>query len=224
MTALDQRAATVLMAFLRDAASTRDVDGRLGYDPRRTRGWQSWTVLKRHHLNPTDKGSLFLLSRREATTTIQALMRAHRRSSVKQLLDRVKPSSLARYESVFVLAPSERAFYRVIEGETRNLVQRFFDGRKQAAGRCQFRGCRHVGSLDTVHLRRSRPGLFLASARRHRNRAGKKLFRFDVHGTMADFLTAHLIPHSVAFLCRRHHRMADRIPKSALRTFAAGLR
>lgn len=224
MKVLDQNASIVLMAFLRDGASTRQIDHRLGHDPRRTRGWQSWDVLKRSHLRRGDKGSLFVLSRREAVTAIQSVMAARNRRSVKSILDGAKASCLSRYDSVSLLAPSERAFYAVIEGETRNLVQRFFNTRKQSVGRCQFRGCRDSGALDTVHLRRSRPELFLASARRHRRRVANGLFRYDVRATMKDFLTAHLVQDSVAFLCKRHHRMTERLPRNALRTFAAGLR
>ena len=224
MRTLDLSVTKVLVAFLRDGASTRDIDHRLGHDPRRTRGWQSWDVLKRYHLHHGDKGSLFVLGQRETATAVRAILKARTRSSVKKVLDAVKASCLARYYSVFVLAPSERAFYALIEGETRNLVQRFFDGRKQAVGRCQFRGCRTSDALDTVHLRRSRPELFLSSARKHRRRVAKRVFRFDVRATMEDFLTAHLTRDSVAFLCKPHHRLAEGIPKSALRTFAAGLR
>lgn len=224
MKASDQKAADVLMAFLRDGASTREIDRRLGHDPRHTRGWQSWDILKRCHLRHGDKGSLFVLGHREAATAIRSVMHARGRRSVKKTLDGVKASSLARYDSVFLLAPSERAFYGVIEGETRNLVQRFFNGRKQSIGRCQFRGCRDNGALDTVHLRWSRPELFLASARKHKRRVAKGVFRFDVRATMKDFLTGHLHRDSIVFLCKRHHRLTEGLPKSALRTFSAGLR
>jgi hypothetical protein len=220
----DPNVMKVLVAFLRDGASTREIDHRLGHDPRRTRGWKSWDVLKRYHLRHGDKGSLFVLSQRETATAIRAILKAPGRSPVKKVLDAVKASSLARYDSVFVLAPSARAFYALIEGETRNLVQRFFNGRKQAVGRCQFPGCRRSNALDTVHLRRSRPELLLSSARRHTRRVAKRVFRFDVHATMEDFLTAHLARDAVAFLCKQHHRLAQGIPKSALRTFVAGLR
>jgi hypothetical protein len=222
--ALNRNDAKILILFLRDGASTREIDNRLGHDPRRTRGWHSWDVLKQYRLRHRDKGSLFVLGSRETGAAIRAIVKARTRSAVQKILDDVKASCLQRYDSTFVLAPSERAFCRLMEGETRNLIQRFFDGRKRSVGQCQFRGCRVADALDTVHFRHSRPVLFLPSARRHRRYVAKDVLRFDVRATMEDFLTAHLARDSVVFLCKQHHRMSEELPRTALRTFAAGLR
>jgi hypothetical protein len=111
----------------------------------------------------------------------------------------------------------------MLSGEARNAVQRFFESRKRATRCCQMQGCREAKGLDTVHLLRTRPILFVKAARKSGVKAGE-MYRFDIHEVMESFLKSHMGLHHVAFLCKGHHRLLDDQRKAGRKTYSALVR
>lgn len=201
---------TILMAFLSDGLTHREIDLIIGQDPKRSKGWISFGVLTGgFNLKGTDRGALFLFGRNEAKRVVRnMILKRNRKVLDRATGSRNKFKILLPYKDTFVLARSPLALQRMLSGEARNAIQRFFESRKRATKICQMQGCREAKGLDTVHLLRTRPILFIKAARKFGVKAGK-IYRFDIHAVMELFLKTHMGLHHVAFLCKKHHKLLD---------------
>ena len=56
---MDKQEKTTLLYFLKANYSNREIDKKLGYNPKRSKGWKSWEILKKFFLTNNDKGKLF---------------------------------------------------------------------------------------------------------------------------------------------------------------------
>jgi hypothetical protein len=202
----------ILTSFLADGLTHREIDLTLGLNPQRSKGWHSFEVLREDYgVVGTDRGVLFLYTKAQVNRVITAIGKARSRAPLDTLVPRLEhPTVLEPYRGTYVLARNALAFRRMLNGEARNAVQRFFNSRKTAVGGCQMQGCGESKSLDTVHLQRTRTHLFIQAAKAHGRPASGVLTRFDVYETFKDFLSAHMGLRPVAFLCRSHHRAMDR--------------
>src|SRR6266511_3374446 len=168
---------TVLTAFLGDGLTHREIDLTLGHNPGRSRGWQSHGILtQRFGIRGAERGALFLCPRNVITRVVREIGIARSRAPLDRALRKLpEPAVLEPYRGTFALAASPQALQRMLSGEARNAVQRFFEQRKKAAGSCQMQGCTKAERLDIVHLLRTRPNLFVAAARKHSGRDGSQL-------------------------------------------------
>ena len=227
---MSSEARVALRGFLAEGYTHREIDLVLGQNPRRSKGWVSFGILtRRYGLRGDDRGALYLFGRQAANQVVSAIMKR----STREPLDRAVaqesvPAVLAPYRGTFALAKNAAALQRMLSGEARNGVQRFFDSRKKAASRCQMQGCRETRRLDTVHLLRTRPQMFARAAKAHGERDGQ-LVRYDVYEVMREFIRSHMGLHSVAFLCKAHHQVIDGLRESSrteyrafIKTLAAG--
>ena len=215
----------VLNSFLAEGLTHREVDLTLGLNPARSRGWYSFRVLtKGFGITGVDRGTLFLYPRQEVRRVITAISDARSRAPLDRMLPRLKPPNvLEPYRDTFVLARGAIALQKMLSGEARNAVQRFFESRKTAMGRCQMHGCRERLKLDTVHLLRTRPVLFIRAAREH-GTADNRGVMYDVYATMKSFLEAHMGIRPIAFLCQPHHQLVDELRANNPETYRAFIR
>ena len=215
----------ILSSFLADGLTHREVDLTLGLNPSRSKGWHSFRVLtQRFGITGADRGALFLYPRQEVRRVIRAISDAQTRVPLDTMLPRLKPPNvLEPYRNTFALARSASALQRMLSGEARNAVQRFFESRKVAVGSCQMHGCRERLRLDTVHLLRTRPALFIRAAREHGTAKADRVM-YDVYATMKSFLEAHMGIRPIAFLCKPHHHLVDELRANKPGTYRAFVR
>ena len=163
------KGATDLNSFLAEGLTHREVDLTLGLNPARSKGWRSFEVLtNKFGIVGADRGALFLYSRAEVKRVVAAIGEARSRAPLDRMLTRLKPPAvLEPYRDTYAVARGVISLQRMLSGEARNAIQRFFDSRKTAIGRCQMQGCTECLRLDTVHLLRTRPVLFARAARKH---------------------------------------------------------
>lgn len=172
----------------------------------KTRGWVSWNVLKKYKLKNADKGKLFLYSDKQAKKVISRIMKKRKENLIDDLIQKYPPNNLEKYKNTFVIADSEKSFYNIFSGETRNIIRDFFSPEKRLVGKCQFRNCTSVRvELDTVHFTKNRPKLFMNCASKNKKKQSNSLWAFDVYQTMRCFLRSHFGRKSVCFLCKKHH-------------------
>ena len=151
------------------------------------------------------------------------MMEKSNKKSLEILIRDSPPNSIEKYRDTYVLANSEKSFYDIFSGETRNTIRNFFSSKKKLMGKCQFRGCSKKNVLlDTVHFTENRPRIFMTCARKFRNKSRNQLFKYEVYGTMECFLYSHRQKRSVCFLCKAHHNRfhdAERQSMSSLKKF-----
>jgi hypothetical protein len=201
---------TVIINFLKSGLSTRKLDSILGFS--NSKGWVSWDVLKKYKLSNEDKGRLFLYSERQSLWIIKKIISSHNKISLNKLVQENPPNNLEKYKDTFVLAKSEKSFYSIFSGETRNIIRDFFNPKKKLINSCQYKGCIGKEGIETVHLRKNRPQIFMESAIKNKIKFGE-YFKYDVYRTMELFLKSHLKPKSICFLCKKHHYEYHRIEK-----------
>jgi hypothetical protein len=205
----------VVLAFLADGLTHREIDLILGRNPATTKGWHSFGILtKQFSLVGSDRGSLFLAGRKDASRICGEVVLTRKRAPLDLQLPKLRPPRvLEPYRDTLVLARNAKAVQAMLAGEARNLIQSFFSGRKAAAGTCQMHGCRESNHLDSVHMSRTRPQLFIEAAKRHSVSIGAR-WQFDVYSTMRAFLLSHMGLQQIAFLCKPHHRLLDKLRES----------
>ena len=195
----------VLVNFLKNGLSSRQIDVLLGYDKNKTRGWKSWTILKEYKLSKEDKGKLFLYNSVEYREIISKL----KEIKLDILIKNKVPSIIKKYEDAIVLAKSEENFYQIMSGETRNIMKRIFGSLKKSIPYCQFKNCKGT-ELETAHLHTNRPEIFKLCAKRLRK---KKLryYEYPIGLVMKEYLIGHQRKDAVCFLCKKHHLKLDSI-------------
>jgi len=200
---MDNKEYIVLLNFLKSGLSTRQLDKLLGH--KNTRGWVSWDILKKYKLKNSDKGKLFLYSTVQSRKIISLVMKENKEDVIDKLLKLNPPNNLEKYNGTFVIADSEKSFYNILSGETRNIIRNFFNPEKKLIEKCQFKNCKNKGQIDTVHFKKDRPQIFMDCAKIKKKRFKKGLFKFDVYNTMKCFLQSHSKNKSICFLCKKHH-------------------
>lgn len=219
----DNKDSLILSNFLKSGLSTREMDKLMGHSG--TRGWKSWSILKKYKLKDGDKGKLFLYSPKQSGMIIKEIIRRHEEGVIDALIRDSPPNNLDKYKGTYSLAGSEKKLYNVFSGETRNIIQGFFNPMKQIVGRCQFKGC-SSRKTDTVHYKRDRPSIFMECARGNKKRFDRHLFRYDVYNTMRCFLQEHSKRKSICFLCKKHHNelhRLEKLDKKAVSSFKKGI-
>jgi len=209
---MDNTEFIVLLNFLKSGLSTRHLDMLLGHN--NTRGWKSWDILKKYKLRDTDKRKLFLYSTKQSKKIITKLITDPEEGLIDFLIKDNSPSNLEKYRNTYVLARSEKSFYNILSGETRNLIRDFFNPKKKLIGKCQYKACNIKNSqIDTVHFNRDRPEIFIQCAIKNKSKDRGNLIRFNVYNTMKCFLMSHSKQKSVCFLCKNHHNEFHRAGK-----------
>jgi len=203
---MDKTENLVLLGFLKNSLSTRELDKLLGYNKKKTKGWKSFEILKKYNLKNEDKGKLFLYSNSQSLKIIKEL----KKYNLNQLI-REPPKIVQKYSNSKILAKSEEDFYKVIGGETRNIIQSFFSPLKKIVGHCQYKGCNNK-DLDTVHLKLDRPKIFKNSAKELAIKR-KEYFEYPIMKTMIKFLKFHQNKGVICFLCKKHHLELHRLEK-----------
>lgn len=209
---MDKQEKTTLLYFLKANYSTREIDKKLGYNPKRSKGWKSWDILKNFFLSNDDKGKLFIYKTRQAQKIINKIPEINRPGAIDILIAVNKPTLIKKYEDSFLLAKSDESLVKIMSGETRNLVRDIFLPQKRLTGICQIKGCSET-ELDTCHYKKDRPTIFIDSASRFKNELGD-LFMYDIYKIFEDFLLSHKEKRSVVFLCKSHHRQLERLEKT----------
>ena len=208
---MDKKEHVILLNFLKSGLSTRQLDRLLGYDA--SRGWVSWEILRKYKLQNSDKGKLFVYSPIQCNKLIVCLVKKKKRGVINEIIKKNPSNILEKYKNTFVIADSERSFYTIMSGETRNIIQGFFNPKKKLIGKCQFRGCTETRQIDTVHFDNNRRNIFIKCAKKNKISFKNDLYKFDVYKTMLCFLINHSKPKSVCFLCKKHHNDFHRFEK-----------
>ena len=209
---MDKQEKTTLLYFLKANYSNREIDKKLGYNPKRSKGWKSWEILKKFFLTNNDKGKLFIYKTRQAEKIINKIPEINGPGAIDILIAANKPTLIKKYENSFLLAKSDESLVKILSGETRNLVRDIFLPQKRLMGICQVKGCSET-KLDTCHYKKDRPTIFINSALRFKNELGD-LFMYDIYKIFEDFLLSHKEKRSVVFLCKLHHRQLERLEKT----------
>jgi len=202
---MSDKEVSILLNFLKSGLTTRELDHRLGLDPKKTKGWPSWEILKKYHLLNSDRSRFFCYTEQQCRKIIADVMRAGNKAGVRKVLSQAIPNNLEKYRDTYVVAKSEGDFLNIFSGETRNITQNFFSPLKKLTSHCQFHGCAKK-QLDTVHILRSRPSMFRESARKSIVGRVIRLNVYNIYQTMYFYLQAHSKKRSICFLCKTHHR------------------
>lgn len=215
----------VLLYFLKAGYSTRELEKkRLGLDPKRTIGFESWEILKKYHLRDEDKQSLFIYGQQQALNIISQIPVIGKTGAIDILIKSNRPNNIEKYHNSFLLADSEDSLEKILSGETRNIIRDFFLPQKRLIGQCQFKNC-NIESLDTCHFRKSRPEIFKNSASKFRKNLNG-LYLYDLYNIFKDYLESHKIKKSVCFLCKEHHNQLaqkEKQSKTALNKFSKNI-
>jgi len=217
---MDKKEYKVLLNFLKSGFSTRQLDRLLEH--RNTRGWVSWKILKKYNLRHSDKGKLYLYSTAQSKRIINQLAKEKKEGIIDRLIKENPPQNLQKYRDTWVIADSEKSFYNILSGETRNIIRDFFNPKKKLIGRCQFKDCKSKGQIDTVHFRKDRPKIFMECAEKNKIKMRKGFFKYNVYNTMKCFLKSHAKTKSICFLCKKHHNefhREEKKGKSSLKEF-----
>jgi hypothetical protein len=126
------------------------------------------------------------------------------------------PKIIEKYKTSSLICRNEDQFYRIMSGETRNIIRDFYKGEKDAIGKCQYRNCKHVGVLHTSHLKEDRPYIFKTCAKNNRKSFGG-LYKYDIYFTFKEYLEKHKAKKSVIFLCSKHHNILDNVKMNSKR-------
>jgi len=217
---MNKKECEIILNFLKSGFSTRQLDKFLGH--KNTRGWVSWGILKKYKFRNLDKGKLYLYSTAQSNKIIKLLAKESNDGFIDKLIKLYPPNNLQKYSDTWVIANSEKKFYNIFSGETRNIIRDFFSPEKKLIGKCQFKDCENKGQIDTVHFGRDRPQIFMECAKANKVNLSKELFKFDVYKTMRCFLKSHSKSKSICFLCKKHHNELhdkERKGKNQLREF-----
>ena len=198
----------ILLYFLKAGFSTRELDKRMGFSPKKSKGWESWDILQKYNINTKDKGKLFVYTSRQARLMIKDIPNIKSKSPIDILLSINKPDNLKRFTDSFLITENPESLYQIMKGETRNIIRDFFITKKKIIGICQYKGCNETKALETAHYGKSRPEIFLESANKYKQSTSNK-FMFDLAKIFEDYLMSHSGNKSVCFLCKSHHRQLD---------------
>tara|TARA_B100000902_G_C27022879_1_gene770499 strand:- start:82 stop:753 length:672 start_codon:yes stop_codon:yes gene_type:complete len=205
---MNKKELDILLYFLKAGYSTRQLDDKMGFSSKKTKGWMSWDILKKYNINDTDKGKLFVYTTTQARSIIKEIPKIKSKSPIKLLLSINKPDNLKRFIDSFIITDSTEKFYQIMTGETRNIIRNFFITHKKIVGKCQYNGCNETRALETAHYGMSRPEIFIKSADKYKKSISGK-FIFDLAEIFEDYLMSHAGKKIVCFLCRKHHRKLD---------------
>ena len=195
----------ILFYFLKGSFSTRKIDEKIGFDPIKSKGWESWNVLKKYGLKNSDKGKLYIFSSTEAKRIIKKFL--NNENDLDSIINDSEIALLKKYKNSYLLAKSEKDFVNIMSGETRNITRSFFITSKKLVGTCQYKGCRST-KLETAHFKKDRPQIFMNSAKKFRVEYDG-LYKYNLYNVFYDFLLSHSQKKSICFLCKRHHNELD---------------
>jgi len=215
----------VLLYFLKAGYSTRELDNKkLGLDSKKSKGWESWEILKKYNLRNEDKHKLFIYGQRQALKIISQIPDFKSSGCVDILITANRPSNIEKYKDSFILTESEGSLEKILSGETRNIIRNFFLPQKKLTGQCQYKTCRKT-NLDTCHFKKSRPEIFKKSASKFKKDLNG-LYLYDLYKIFEDFLYSHKANKSVCFLCKEHHNqlsMKEKISKYAFKDYVKNI-
>lgn len=204
----------VLLYFLKAGYSTRQLDKkRLGLNPKNSKGFSSWEILKKYKLRNKDKQALFIYGQRQALRIIRQIPDIDEIGAIDILKTANRPNNISKYLGSYLLTNSEDSLEKILSGETRNIIRDFFLPQKKIIGHCQYRGCK-AKNLDTCHFKKSRPEIFKASASKFKKDLNG-LFLYDLYKTFEDYLDSHKSSKSVCFLCKNHHNKLGEAEKQS---------
>jgi hypothetical protein len=215
-----------LTLFLKNGHSTRNIDTRLGFDSKVSKGWKSWDILKKYFLKIEDRHKLYLFSENEIKVILKNISKAKNRpETIKILLDS-SPNIVSKYKNSYLLTKSEIELSKILSGETRNITNIFFKKSKSSANNCQYSKCKNT-DLETVHLNERRPAIFINAAKKSKIGKINELQIFDIYSTMTKYLHYHSLPKSICYLCKTHHLELENYekngPKSKYDSFVKGI-
>lgn len=199
----------VLLNFLKFGLSTRQLDNHIGYNSKKTKGWQSWRILKKYKIESIDQNKLFCFRTQESLIIIKDIISAKNRNEVKNILNKAEPNFFEKYRSVYIVADSKDKVLTVLSGEVRNITQSFFSPLKKLIGSCQYPDC-NGKNLDTVHLMKSRPEIFKLACDFGCINNSKK---YDVYKILRQYIHLHTNKKSICFLCKKHHNELTKYEK-----------
>ena len=212
---MEKQEKEILLYFLKSRYSHIQLDSLLGFSSN-SKGWVSWNIIKKYNLKAKDKGKLFLYAPTQCNKIIKILMQNQQEDRLDELINANPPNKLLKYQNTYVMAESEKKFYNVMSGETRNIIRDFFNSQKKLIKICQFKGCSE-DKLETVHFSKDRPQIFMECAKLNKEIFKKDLFKFDIYKTMKCFLESHSKNKSICFLCKKHHNEFHRKEKGTKR-------
>ena len=125
---MNKKEQLILLNFLKSGLSTRELDKLL--NNHNSHGWISWKVLKQYNLINGDKGSLFLYTTSQSNQLIKELV-SNSENKLNTLIKKYPPTTIQKYAQTKVIANSEKDFYNIMSGETRNIIQGFFNPKKE---------------------------------------------------------------------------------------------
>ena len=200
----------VLVLFLKAGYSTRAIDQALGLDSNKTKGFISWKILKKYNLQKQDLSKLFIYKENEVKKIIKEMIIMNTKGSIDKLIEIHKPSNISKYYNTFFICESEDKLCKAIVGETKNIIQYFFNGQKKIVGKCQNRNCKiqEKTEIHTAHYTLERPEIFKNSAIKFRKKT-KNLYSYDLYKIFEDYLKSHSKKKSICFLCLKCHTMFD---------------
>jgi len=207
----------ILLYFLKGSYSTRELDSKLGFLSKKTKGWKSWEILKKYNISTHDKGKLFIYNQTQAKKIIRDIPKVNKPGAIDILITTNRPSNIEKYRNSFLLAESEEKLNKILSGETRNIIRHIFLPQKKLAGLCQYKNCNKT-NLETAHYKKGRIELFIASASKFKTDLND-LYMFDLYKIFEDFLYVHSEKKSVCFLCRNHHREFDKKKRSNISAY-----
>lgn len=201
----------VLNLFLKAGYPHREIDQALGLDSKRTNGTTSFKITKKYHLEESDKYKLFIYSDKESNKIIKDLSISNRKNAIDELIKDNKPQNISKYYKTFFTCDSEDALCKALAGETKNIIQSFFNSQKKVVGICQNRECKTSGKpeLQTAHYSLDRPEIFKQSAKKYEKLKSKNRYTYDLYKIFEDFLKSHSKPKSIYFLCHTCHSNFD---------------
>ena len=199
----------VLLNFLKSNLTTRQLDAYLGHDPALSKGWTSWKILKKYNLKTEDRGILFTFRTQECKKIISEIIKLDERNLIERILYSARPRHLEKYSDTYIIADSHEKVLSVLSGEVRNITQSFFNPLKKIVGSCQYMECENT-NLDTVHLKSSRPEIFMDACEYAYDSVTEK---YSVYELMKEYLQLHSKKRSVCFLCKKHHNKLGKYEK-----------
>ncbi|WP_146137266.1 fibronectin type III domain-containing protein [Planomicrobium soli] len=185
------------------------------HDRFKTKGWKSFEIIKKYSLKDADKGKLFLYTPKQCNELIKKLIENPNLHGIDTLITNESPHSIEKYKETFILAQNEEAFYKVFNGEARNIIQNFFKSRKNLVGICQLKNCNVKDGLETAHLTKERKDIFKESALNSIVELEGELIKYDVYKTMTSYLLKHQAHNRIRFLCKKHHIELDALKKGS---------
>ena len=201
-----------LLYFLKENYSTRALDELLDYNPKKSKGWNSFNIQKKFHLFTEDKGKLFLYKKRHALRIIKKIEEINKPGSIDILIAADPPTIIQKYKNSYLLAESDKSLAEILSGESRNIIYEIFKDKRGLVESCQINKCNNL-VLQTCHYSKSRPTLLMNSANKNKVDLNG-LFMYKLYNVFNDFLVYHKTAKAVAFLCQKHHLQLDGLEKN----------